>query len=356
MKNTARKRKQKKRVGLPPGTLIPVAEGAYQPSTKTLFEYDKDTCDERTLSGKLELDSIKDPSKVSWLNIDGIQDSPILEQIGLVFHVHSLVLEDIQNPDHRPKIEDYEDYTFMSFKMLTWDEENEGTMTEQVSLILGKGYVISFQERVGDVFNPVRERLRSGKGRLRKQGADYLAYTLVDAVVDNYFAVLEKLEDQFELIEDQVVYRSSLDSVPRIHDLRGQAVLFRRAVWPLRENLHEILKGEHELIEESTQIFFRDVYDHVLEVVDTIELYRETLAGLLNFHQSNLSKQLNSTMKVLTIISTIFIPPTFLVGVYGMNFHFMPELSWKWGYFALWALMLLIAAGMVWFFKRKKWF
>ncbi len=320
-----------------------------------MFEYDKEQCHEWTIEGRIDFDAIKDPSKVSWLNVDGIQDSQTLEQIGNVFEVHPLVLEDIQNPDQRPKIEDYDHYLFMSFKMLTWDEENRGTTSEQVSLILGKGYVISFQERVGDVFEIIRERLRSGKGRIRKMGADYLAYTLVDAIVDNYYVVLEKLEDRFEEIEDRVVFRSSLDSVPQIHDLRGQAVLFRRSVWPLRENIHEILKGEHEIIDESTRVFFRDVYDHVLEVVDTVEVYRETVAGLLNFHQTNLSKQLNSTMKVLTIIATIFMPPTFIVGVYGMNFHFMPELAWKWGYPAAWGVIVLTALGMIWYFKKKKW-
>lgn len=355
MRSAARRRKRKRRVGVPPGTLIQVAEGSYQPAEKTLFEYDKARCSERTIAGKIDFDAIKDPSMVSWLNIDGVQDSETLEQIGDVFGIHPLVLEDIQNPDHRPKIEDYDNYLFMSFKMLTWDEKSLETSFEQVSLILGKGYVISFQERVGDVFEIIRERLRSGKGRIRKMGADYLAYSLVDAVVDNYFVVLERLEDRFEEVEDRVVYRSSSDSVGQIHDLRGQAVLFRRSIWPLRENIHEILKGEHELIDESTRMFFRDVYDHVLEVADTVEVYRETLAGLLNFHQTNLSKQLNSTMKVLTIIATIFLPPTFIVGVYGMNFHNMPELAWKWGYPAVWGLNLLIALGMIWYFKKKNW-
>ncbi len=355
MKTTVRRRRQKKRVGVPPGTLIQAAEGSYQAAGKTLFEYDEQECNERVVTGQIDFDSIKNPSKISWLNIDGIQDSPTLEQIGKVFEIHPLVLEDIQNPDLRPKIDDYPDYTFISFKMLRWDEENDEAASEQVSLILGKGFAISFQERVGDVFEQVRERLRAGKGRIRKLGADYLVYALVDAVVDNYFTVLERLEDEFEEVEDQVVYRASLNAVPRIHRLRSQAVLFRRAVWPLRESIHEIIKGEHELITEETVVFYRDVYDHVLEVVDTVELYRETVAGLLNSHQSNQNKQLNATMKVLTIIATFFLPPTFLVGVYGMNFHYMPELAWKWGYPAVWGLIVLITVGMVWYFKKKKW-
>ena len=355
MKTTVRRRRRKKRIGVPPGTLIQAAEGSYQAATKTLFEYDEAECTERVVTGQIDFDSIKSTSKISWLNIDGIQDSPTLEQIGRVFKIHPLVLEDIQNPDLRPKIDDYPDYTFISFKMLRWDEENEETASEQVSLILGKGFAISFQERVGDVFEPVRERLRAGKGRIRRLGADYLVYALVDAIVDNYFSVLERLEDEFEEVEDQVVYRSSLNAVPQIHRLRSQAVLFRRAVWPLRESIHEIIKGEHELITEETVVFYRDVYDHVLEVADTVELYREIVAGLLNSHQSNQNKQLNSTMKVLTIIATFFLPPTFLVGVYGMNFHYMPELAWKWGYPAVWGLIVLITGGMIWYFKKKKW-
>ena len=355
MKSSVRRRKRKKRIGLPPGSLIHAAEGSYQPAVKTLFQYDPERCTERPVPGSIDRDLITEPSTISWLNIDGIQDSATLEQIGTSVGIHPLVLEDIQNPDLRPKIEDYDDYLFLSLRMLRWDESLQETSSEQVSLLLGRGYVISFQERVGDVFEVIRDRLRSGKGRIRRQGADYLAYSLIDAVVDNYFSVLETLEDQLEELEDRVVYRADLDSVSRIHDLRGQAVLFRRAAWPLRDNIHEILKGEHEIVEEPTQAFFRDVYDHLLEVVDTIQLYRDTLSGLLTFYQSNLSKQLNSTMKVLTIIATIFLPPTFIVGVYGMNFRYIPELSWKWGYPAVWAVIVLIALGMIWYFKKRKW-
>ena len=298
MKSAVRRRKRKKRVGTPPGTLIPAVEGSYQPALKTLFEYDKDLCNEHVVEGPIDFGAIKDTSKISWLNIDSIQDSRTLEEIGSTFAIHPLTLEDIQNPDLRPKIEDYDAYLFMSFKMLRWDDSGDETSTEQVSLILGKGYVISFQEKVGDVFEVIRDRLRSGKGRIRKLGADYLAYSLVDAVVDNYFTVLEMLEDQLEEIEDRVVYRSSLDTVPQIHGLRGQAVQFRRAVWPLRDNIHEILKGEDDMIDESTGDFFHDAYDHLMEAIDTIQVPCVTLAQLLNFNQWNMSKQLNSTMMV----------------------------------------------------------
>jgi magnesium transporter len=356
MKGASRKKKRKKRVGIPPGTLMPLVEGSYTPALKTLFEYNSAECSERTITGDIDFTAMKNPSKVSWLNVDGTQDSRALEQIGTALAIHPLVLEDIQNPDKRPTIESHEDYMFIVFKMLRLSSETSELLSEQVSLVLGRGYVISFQERVGDVFDYIRDRLRTNKGRLRRCGADYLAYSLVDAVVDNYFEVVESLDAQIEELEDRIIDSMVVDFMPRMHFLRHQYVTLRRAIWPLREMIHEVLKDEHDLIDEATNAFYRDVYDHIVEVSESVDSFRDALKGLLDIHNTQQNKQLNATMKVLTIISTIFIPPTFLVGVYGMNFHFMPELSWKWGYPLLWIVMVGIGLGMVAYFRRKKWF
>jgi len=354
--NTVFARKRRKRIGVPPGTLATIEEAGTSRSPVALFEYNVETCKESTLTGEIDCTAIKDPATNAWLNVDGVQDSQTLEHIGSEFHIHPLVLEDIQNPDHRPKVEDYESYLFLSMKMLTWNSESVTTSSEQISMILGKGYLLTFQERTGDAFELIRDRLRTGKGRVRRSGVDYLCYALIDAIVDNYYAVLEKLEGQFEELEEMVVYHDDVEALSTIHHLRSQSVMLRRSVWPLREMIHEILKGDHELIEESTEHFYRDVYDHVIEVVDTIETYRDALNGLMDIHNSKQSRQLNSIMKVLTIISVIFIPPTFIVGVYGMNFHYMPELLLPWGYPAVWGIMVATVVGMVVYFRRKKWF
>lgn len=349
-------RRPKKRVGVPPGTLIAHPEGSYSPALKTLFEYDRHTCTECTITGAVDCASIKDRSKVSWLNIDGIQDSRTLEEVGSAFDLHPLVLEDIQNSEKRPKLESYSEYLFIILKMLRLSGDDGTIISEQVSLILGRGYVISFQETVGDVFDFVRERIRSNKGRVRRCGADYLAYSLIDAIVDNYYEVVESLEGRFEELEDEVVYSTIEDFMPRMHTLRDEYLTLRRAIWPLREMMHELLNGEHDLIDESTNAFYRDVSDHVLEVSDTVDSLRDSARGLFDLQNTQQSKQLNSRLTFLTIISTIFIPPTFLASVWGMNFHVIPELSLPWGYAGAWGVMILIGAGMIFYFRRKKWF
>lgn len=349
-------RRRKKRVGVPPGTLIAQTEGTYTPALKTLFEYDKHECAERTITGHIDDASMKDRSRVSWLNIDGIQDSRTLEEVGSAFDLHPLVLEDIQSTDKRPKLETYADYLFMIFKMLRLSPDGAAIDSEQVSLVLGRGYVISFQERVGDVFDFVRDRLRDNKRRIRRCGADYLAYSLIDAVVDNYYEVVDWLERKFEELEDEVVYSTVDDFMLRMHALRDEYLVLRRAIWPLREMIHDLLKDERGLIDDSTVAFYRDVYDHILEVSDTVDSLRDTLRGLFDLQNTQASRHLNSRLTFLTIVSTIFIPPTFLASVWGMNFHDIPELALPWGYAGAWGVMILIGLGMVIYFRRKKWF
>jgi magnesium transporter len=293
--------------------------------------------------------------KITWINIDGLNETEVLEDLGKCFGLHPLVLEDMLNTEQRPKIEDYDDYIYIVVKMLYFDSGTREIVTEHQSIVFGRDFVISVGEREGDVFEPVRDRLRSEKSRIRKQGADYLAYSLLDAIIDNYFVVLEKLGDSIEAVEELLVSRPSQNELHFINDLKRDMLYMHKYVWPLREVASLLERGESTLVADSTRFYLRDVYDHVIQVMDTTETYRDLLSGMLDIYLSSISNRMNEIMKVLTIISTIFIPLTFLAGIYGMNFKLMPELEWKPGYPVLLIVMSLIAAGMLYFFRRKKW-
>jgi magnesium transporter len=316
--------------------------------------------DEKQFQEK-EVDTIEEvifkekTSKVTWLNIDGVHQPEIIEQVGKHFGLHPLVLEDIANTGQRPKMEDFDDYIFVVLRMLRFDEKENETKTEQISIILGADFVISFQEKEGDVFDPIRERIRNNKGRLRKMGADYLAYALIDAIVDNYFMILEKLGEAIEEVEDKLVTNPTAETLQTIHDLKREMVFLHKSVWPLREVINRLERSESPLINKSTCIYLRDVYDHTIQVMDSVETFRDMLSGMLDIYLSSVSNRMNEVMKVLTVIATIFIPLTFVAGVYGMNFKDMPELGQIWGYPAILALMLTIALVMVIYFRRKKW-
>lgn len=292
---------------------------------------------------------------VTWLDIDGVYRSDILEAVAAHANLHHLVIEDIYNTYQRPKAEDYEDYLYIVLKMISWDEKLNQVQAEQVSLILGKGYVLSFKEDPGDIFDPIRLRLREGKGRICKMGADYLAYSLLDQVVDNYFIVLENLGEKIENLEEELITNPSAATLQAIHHLKRELIFLRKSVWPLREAISSLERGESPLFQADTLVYLRDVYDHTIQVIDTIETFRDMVSGMLDIYLSSVSNRMNEVMKVLTIIATIFIPLTFIAGVYGMNFANMPELQWPWGYYAIWGIMILIAGGMLIYFKRKGW-
>ena len=350
------KKRSKKKIGAPPGTLVHVGEARQEQITINLIDYDAEQLSEELLPfGEVQrCCQLKASPTVSWVNVNGVHEIGHIETLGNCFNLHPLVLEDILNTDHRPKLEDYDDYLFLVLKMLFYDREG-GIRTEQVSLVLGPNYVLSFQEQVGDVFDHVRERLRGAKCRIRKHGADYLAYALMDAVVDGYFSILETIGDELEEMEQELMVAPSPQTLNRIHHFKREMILLRKSVWPLRELIAALQRGESELIGETTAIYLRDVYDHTIQVVDTVETFRDLIAGMLDLYLSSISNRMNEVMKVLTIIATIFIPLTFLAGIYGMNFEYMPELKWRWGYFGLWGVMLLVAAGLLVFFRRKKW-
>jgi magnesium transporter len=321
----------------------------------SVINYDEVNFQEKEVSNVEEAVSFRSKSSVTWLNIDGVHQPEIIEQIGKSFSVHPLVLEDIANTGQRPKMEDFDDYLFVVLRMLRFDDEKNQTKAEQISILLGPDFVISFQEREGDVFDIIRERLRSNKGRIRKMGADYLAYSLIDAIVDNYFMVLEKLGGTIEDIEDKLVTDPKAETLQVIHDLKREMIFLRKSVWPLREVINRLEKSESTLIKKSTMVYLRDVYDHTIQVMDSVDTFRDMLSGMLDIYLSSVSNRMNEIMKVLTVIATIFIPLTFIVGVYGMNFKFMPELDQPWGYPAILIVMLSIAVMMLVYFRRKKW-
>jgi magnesium transporter len=291
----------------------------------------------------------------TWINIDGIHDLVFMESIGPHFGIHPLTLEDIVNTGHRPKTEEFDTYVYIVLKMLQYDDNKHTVASEQVSLVLGAHFLLTFQEAPGDVFTPVRDRLHKGKGHLRQRGCDYLAYALIDAIVDHYFYILEKLGDRLEVLEEHLTDHPEIDVIQQIHGLKREVIYLRKQVWPMREVLSRLSKGEFDLVQAQNHIFWGDVYDHIVQLMDTIESYRDVLSGMLDLYLSTISNRMNQVMKVLTIVATIFIPITFIAGVYGMNFKHMPELEWPWGYGAIWGLMIAIAVIMVIYFKKNKW-
>jgi magnesium transporter len=345
--------KRSRKTGLPPGTLVHIGEKKTDKVAITAFSYAGVRCDEYQV---LSLDELAPPAdeSVTWVNVSGVHRTDILESCGKQFQLHSLLLEDIANTDQRPKLDDYETCLFLVLKMLSVTERQD-IVVEQVSLVFGRNFVLSFQENGTDVFTPVRDRLRGGKGRLRQSGADYLFYALVDAIVDQYFAVVEVLGEKIEELQDLVVSDPKPETLHKIHALKRQLLFLRRAVWPLREVTNNLSRSECPFLQESTKVFFRDVYDHVVQIVDTIETLREMVSASLDIYLSGISYRLNAVMKVLTIITTIFMPLTFIVGIYGMNFEHMPELKWEWGYPLVVGVMVMIAIAMLGFFIRKRW-
>ena len=348
-----------RKVGLPPGTPVHVGDEKTEAVKITVMEYDEETIHEREV-GRVEegLPSVETKG-VTWINIDGVHRVENIEAVGEHLGVHPLLLEDIVHTGQRPKMEDSGDTLFLVFKMILPGEDGEENVEtlriEQVSLIVGPHFVVSFQEREGDVFDLIRERIRSGKGRIRKMGADYLAYALMDAVVDYYFVILERTGEQVEEIEDEVISDPTPETLDAIHRLKREMIFVRRSVWPLREVISGLEKSESPLIRKSTRIYIRDLYDHTIQVMDAVENFRDMAAGLLEIYLSSISNKMNTVMKMLTLIATIFIPLTFIAGVYGMNFEYMPELEWRWGYFVALAVMFVVGAGMGLFFRFRKW-
>jgi magnesium transporter len=348
-------KKTSRKAGLPPGTLVHIGERKTEKVRISVIDYDETHFQEEAVKTVEECFPFKDKPTVTWINIDGLHDVQIIEKLGGHFGLHPLLLEDILNTEQRPKMEDFGDYIFLVVKMLHYDEKTEQVEAEQVSLILGPNWVISFQEREGDVFNQVRDRLKKGKGRIRKLGADYLAYTLVDAIVDNYFIILEEFGEAIEDTETELAQNPTRETLQTIRTMKREMIFLRKSVWPLRELVSGLERGESPLVHESTGVYLRDVYDHTVQVIDTVESFRDMISGMLDIYLSSISNRMNEVMKVLTIFAAIFIPLTFVAGIYGMNFEYMPELRWHWGYFGVLIVMASVAVIMLVYFRRKRW-
>ena len=341
---------------LPPAPVPQEEERKPERPRITVIDYDEYHYHEAEIKDVSECFIFKEKPTVTWINIDGLRQVDILEKLGACYGIHPLVLEDILT-DQRPKVEDYENYIFIVLKMVYYDEKKEEDTIDfdQVSLIFGQNFVISFKEKEVDVFDPMRERLRTGKGRIRRLGTDYLAYSMIDAIVDHYFVIMEKLGERFEDIEDAVVANPDPSTLPEIYNLKRDMLFLRKSVWPLREAISKMQRLDSPLISEATKIYLRDVYDHTIQVIENIETFRDMSASLLETYLSSLSNRLNEIMKVLTIISTIFIPLTFITGIYGMNFDYMPELRSSWGYPVVVTMLLVAALVMLVYFKKKRW-
>ena len=349
-------RRHLKKPGLPPGTVVHTGPKKEERARVSYIDYDAQHATEREDVADLAvLWGLRDSPSVSWVNVDGLHDTALIERIGERFGIHPLVLEDIVSTGQRPKLEEHEEYLYVVVPMLSIDASTGTVHEEQVSVVLGPTWVLTFQERSGDVFDPVRERIRGPAGRLKSRGADYLAYALVDAVVDHYFTVLEAIGDAAERMELEVIEEPTGETMNRLHALKREMLMVRRAVWPVRDMLNGLMRTESRLVTEGTKVFLRDVYDHAVRIIDTVEVLRDVTSGMIDLYLSNVSHRTNEVMKTLTVVASIFIPLTFIVGLYGMNFDYMPELDIPWAYPALVGLMVVLAAAMVWHFRRRGW-
>ncbi|MBU3917844.1 magnesium/cobalt transporter CorA [bacterium] len=349
--------KTSKKAGLSPGTLIHVGERKAEETSISIIDYDQDHFQEKTIASIEECLPFKDTSTVTWINIDGLHDVNIIEPLGDMFNIHSLVLEDVLHTGQRPKIEEHESFLFLVMKSLRFDERKDTYMEDQVSVIVGENYIITFQEHSSSLFNAIKARLRkqSGKQNIRKRGTDYLAYALMDLMVDHNFEILEILGEKLELLDNTLFEDISQDYLQSVYDLKKMIFSLRKSIWPMRDIVYTIMKEEYSLIDDSTVNYFRDVYDHVMQIIDSIEVYRELISSMIDTYLATLNMKMNQVMKVLTIAASIFMPLTFIGAIYGMNFKFMPELEWKWGYFAVLVTMISIVITMLYLFRKNKW-
>ena len=345
-----------RKAGNSPGSLVHIGDRQTGKTHISLMDYDGTALRENRPETIEEALALRDSPATTWINIDGVHDLALIERVGRHFGIHPLTLEDIVNTTHRPKVEVFADYLFVLLKMLYYDDVNNRVTAEQVSIVLGRRWLLAFQEVPGDVFDPVRRRIRDGNTHIRRAGCDYLAYALVDTVVDHYFLILDHLGARLERIEDQLVdARPDGDLINGIHALRREVIHLQRQAQPMGEIVRTLRGETNGLVQENTRTFLGDVADHVVQINDTLDSYRDLSAGMLDLYLSLVSNRMNEVMKVLTIIATIFIPLTFVAGIYGMNFRVMPELEWRWGYPLVWVIMIVVAVGLLIYFRRKKW-
>ncbi len=347
--------KRSQKAGLPPGSMVGVSAEVCTLTSLKVFTYNEQSYLERQLRGMQEL-VLGDPvNEVTWLDIDGLDDGSVVATAGERFSLHPLLMEDVLNTDHRPKLEEYQDHLFVVAKMLSLDDETDGIVSEQISLVLGRGYVVTFQEKPGDILDAIRDRIRHGTGRVRRKKADYLLYALLDVIVDNYFLIVEDLGERIEELERKIAVRPGNEDLLTIQEIRSLLITVSRYVTPTRELAGRLNTAQSELIDKGTRRYINDLQDHTVYIADSINTFRDMLTNLENTYHAGQNMRMTQVMKLLTVISTIFIPLTFVVGVYGMNFDHMPELHWKYGYFVVMGAMLAISVIMLLWFRRKRW-
>ena len=348
-------KKYTQKVGQPPGTLVYIGEEPKESVRITIIDYDETHLHEEEIQTVEACVPFIDTESVTWIQIEGIHEIPIIEEIGECFGVDPLLLEDLMSPTQLPKIEVHEDYVFIILKNLDYNAASERVFREQISLIIGPNFVVSLQENHSEIFTSIQNRLRKAQGRIRRMQSGYLAYVLIDIIVDHYFLVLDEINERIQALEEEIMKDPSPEALAKVNVLRAEQLLLRRPILPLRDVLIEILDDEIPLLGENTHPYFRDVYDHLIQVIQMLEMIRSAVSGLFDVYTSAVSHRMNEVMKVLTIVATFFIPLTFIAGIYGMNFKFMPELETQWGYAAVLLVMLTISIGMFIFFKLKKW-
>ncbi|MBX7202990.1 MAG: magnesium/cobalt transporter CorA [Bacteroidia bacterium] len=345
-----------RKAGLAPGTLTYLGEKRDFAIKAELFRYTNETIAHKAAIDLHEITFGQASDEVYWYHVTGVHQPDKIAMIGQQLGLHVLALEDIVHTEQRPKVDDYDTYLYLVVKMIDFDQTNQCVTTEQLSIVLCGNTLVSFIEDKGDVFEALRERLKKGNMKLRKSGADYLMYSMLDMIVDNYFVVLEKIGDQLQELEFQLLDEAVKSNQVELHRLKKELIFLRKAIWPMREVIGLLTKSDSRFLKGNTDLYLRDVYDHCVHAIDTIETYRDLTSGLMDIYLNSISNKMNMVMKTLTIIATIFIPLTFIVGIYGMNFDYMPELRVWWAYPAVWGLMIAITGGMLWYFKKKAWF
>jgi len=345
-----------KKIGDPPGTLSFVGDIKQERIKTCLYEYNKNDFVKKDIGDINELKQTLPKNSVKWINIDGLHNIDHINNIAIKYNIHPVFMEDILNVSAKPKIEILDDIVLVILRMYRFDKTKSEYDNEQISLILGKDFILTFQEREGDVFDPVRSRIETGKGKIRQKGSDYLLFALIDIIVDNYYSIMEPLSDRTDQLEEEILESPSETHSAEIHQIKKEIMILRKNIWPLREILNFLSRKDSEIIDEGNSIYFGDILDHIIQITDYLETIRDVIGGLYEVYTSAISNRMNNVMKILTLVATIFIPLTFIAGIYGMNFKNMPELEWDWGYFMVLGIMFFAAAGMVIYFKIKKWF
>jgi magnesium transporter len=347
-------RQHSKKAGLPPGSLVTLGNGKEAKETVSLIDFTETQVTEKHNISPAECKDHIAASTITWIQVTGVSDPKIIETLGSEFKLHPLILEDIISCGQRSKIDSYKEHLFIVMQLLSYGESNK-LQEVQVSIVLAKNLVISFAEKQDDIFHAIKERIHKSNSRIRKMGADYLVYAILDVIVDNYFVILEKIDDQLEQLEEELIREPGPQALLKIQQAKRNITLLRKSVWPTREVINQFQHIESPLVTQSIRIYLKDVYDHAIQAIDTIEGFRDIASGMLEIYISHINLRMNEVMKMLTVVATLFVPLTFIASIYGMNFDYMPELHHEWGYPIVLCVMLVIALFMLLHFRRKKW-